>query len=209
MPSLLIAYPREVIRAGLRVMLLGSRIRIVAETDDYASAVPLAKKHRPTVVILDSFSTAGRGYKAVGKIRASVPEAKFLFLAALENPTYLARAKAVGASNVLLESVTTRELIAAIDNAVAGKPLKPTEPFAKISVALMGKPNKMTEQARLTPREVNVLAHVAFGLTNSEIGQSLELKHGTVLMHVKRVMRKLRVSERTQAALWAAHNGVV
>lgn len=170
-PTLLIAYPREVIRAGLRVMFLGSRIQIVAETDNFASAVPLAKKHRPTVVILDSFSTAGRGYKAVGNIRASVPEAKFPFLAAVGNPTYLAR--------------------------------------AKIGVALMGKPNKMTEQARLTPREVNVLAHVAFGLTNSELGQSLELKHGTVLMHVKRIMRKLKVSERTQAALWAVKNGVV
>jgi DNA-binding NarL/FixJ family response regulator len=190
-------------------MLAGSSIKIVAETDEVTSALALSKKHSPDVVLLDAFSTAGRGYKVVGKIRKIHPDTKFLFLAARENPTYLARAKAVGASNVLMESIGTKELVAAIENAVAGKPAKPSEPFAKISEAFIGKPNAMTKQVKLTPRELQILAHVAFGLINDEIAASLGIGDATVKEHVRYVLRKLKVVDRTQAALWAVQNGVV
>jgi DNA-binding NarL/FixJ family response regulator len=207
--SLLVAYPKEVIRAGLRVMLERSSIKIVAETNEVTSALSLAKKYGPDVVLLDAFSTAGRGYKAVVRIRKINPGTKFLFLTALENPTYLARAKAVGASNVLLEGLATKEFITAIENAAAGKPAKPTEPFAKIGEALTGKPNAITKQVKLTPRELQVLAHVAFGLINDEIAASLGIGDATVKEHVLSILRKLKVVDRTQAALWAVQNGVV
>ena len=207
--TLIIAYPKEVIRAGLREMLAGSSIAVVAEADDFRSALSLAKKHKPTVVILDAVSTAGRGYKVVGQIRKIHPDTKFLFLAAQENPTYLARAKAVGASNLLMESVATKELVAAIEGAVAGKPAASTEPFTKIGEAITGKPNAMTKQANLTPRELQVLAHMAFGLTNDEIAASLNIGDATVKEHVRYVLKRLKVADRTQAALWAVQNGVV
>ena len=206
--SLLVAYPKEVIRAGLRVMLEKSSIKIVAETDSVSGAFSLAKKHSPDVVLLDACTAAGRGYKVVGRIRKIHPGTKFLFLAALENPTYLARAKAVGASNVLMEGLATKELITAIANAVAGKPAKPNEPFAKISEAFTGKPNSLTKQAHLTPRELQVLAHVAFGLSNDEIAALLGISIETVKEHVTKLLRKLKVIDRTQAALWAVQYGV-
>lgn len=190
-------------------MLKKTGIKIVAETDSVTGLLSLAKKHRPDVVLLDAFTTAGRGYKAVGRIREIHPGTKFLFLAALENPTYLARAKAVGASNVLQEGTATKELITAIENAAAGKPAEPSEPFAKISEAFTGKPNVLTKQANLTPRELQVLAHMAFGLTNDEIAASLSIGDATVKEHVRYILRKLKVVDRTQSALWAVQNGVV
>ncbi|MFN5756189.1 MAG: LuxR C-terminal-related transcriptional regulator [Planctomycetia bacterium] len=207
--TLLVAYPKEVIRAGLRVMLAGSGIRIVAEADDVTSALSLATKHKPAVVLLDAIDSGGRAYKFVRDIRKAVPGANFVFLAAVENPTYCARAKAVGASNVLLESVATRELVAVIENVAAGKSAKPPELFAKVSAAIMGKPNKMTEEAKLTPRELQVLAHVAFGLINEEIAQSLGIDLDTVKSHIYHLLRKIGARDRTHMALRAVNSSVI
>ena len=207
--SLLVGYPKELIRAGLRAMLEKTGIKIVGEASDAPSTLALAKKHKPAVILLDAAIPGGDAFELVGKIQKSMPATKVIILSAVDNPTYIARAKAAGASNFLLMSVSQKELAAAIENAAAGKSAMEAGPFRRVVASMTGRPNAATSEARITPRESQVLSHVAFGLSNEEIAQSLEISVETVKEHVQNLLRKLAVNDRTQAAVWAVRSGVV
>jgi DNA-binding NarL/FixJ family response regulator len=207
--SLLIAYPKELIRAGLRAMLDKSGIKPVGEATDAPSTLTLAKKHKPDVVLLDAAIPGGDAFELVTKLAKSLPATKFVFLSALDNPTYMARAQAAGASNFLLKSVGQKELITAIQNAVSGKAAAGAEPFATVMASMAARDTRAARDAGVTPREEQVLRHIAFGLSNDEISQSLEISVETVKEHVQNLLRKLAVNDRTQAAVWAVQSKLV
>jgi DNA-binding NarL/FixJ family response regulator len=207
--SLLIAHSKELIRAGLRAMLAGSLVKIVGEASDAPSTLTLAKRHKPDVVLLDAAIPGGDAFELVTKLAKGLPATKFVLLSVLDNPTYMARASAAGASNFLLESVGQRELVTAIQNAVSGKPAAGAEPFAKVTASMAARDTRAARDAGVTPREEQVLRHVALGLSNDEIARSLEISVETVKEHVQNLLRKLSVNDRTQAAVWAVQSGVV
>jgi DNA-binding NarL/FixJ family response regulator len=207
--ALLIAHPKELIRAGLRAMLAGSTVKIVGEASDAPSTLTLAKKHKPDVVLLDAAIPGGDAFELVTKLAKAIPTTRFILLSALDNPTYMARAKAAGASNFLLESVGQRKLITAIQNAVSGKPAAGAEPFAKVTASMAARDTRAARDAGVTPREEQVLRHVALGLSNDEIARSLQISVETVKEHVQNLLRKLSVNDRTQAAVWAVQSKLV
>jgi DNA-binding NarL/FixJ family response regulator len=200
---LLIAYPKEIIRAGLRAMLEKTGIKIVAEADDAPSTLTLTKKHKPTVVLLDAAIPGGDAFELVTKLAKAIPATRFILLSAIDNPTYMARARAVGAANFLLMGFSQRELVTAIENAAAGKPVSGSAPFAKIAASMEPRDARAARDSGLTPRESQVLSHVALGLSNDEIARSLQISVETVKEHVQNLLRKLAVNDRTQAAVWA------
>jgi len=206
---LLIAYPKELIRAGLRAMLAGSPVKIVGEASDAQSTFTLAKKHKPAVVLLDAAIPGGDAFELVTKLTKAIPTTRFILLSALDNPTYMARARAVGAANFLLMGFSQRELLTAIENAAAGKPASGASPFAKIAASMEPRDARAARDSGLTPRESQVLSHVALGLSNDEIARSLTISVETVKEHVQNLLRKLAVNDRTQAAVWAVQAGVV
>jgi DNA-binding NarL/FixJ family response regulator len=207
--TLLVAYPKELIRAGLRAMLEKTGIKIVGEADNAPSTQALVKKHKPDVVILDAAIPAGDAFELAAKLSKFLPASKFVFLTAIDNPTYMARARAVGATNCLLESVSQKEFVTAIENAAAGKPAAGSGPFIKIAASLDAREVRAGRKTNLTPREAQVLSHIAFGLSNDEISRSLEVSVETVKEHVQNVLRKLEAADRTQAAVWAVKAGLV
>lgn len=207
--SLLVAYPKEIIRAGLRAMLTGSSVKIVGEASDAQNTLTLAKKHKPTVVLLDAAIPGGDAFEMVGKLSKPLQATKFVLLSALDNPTYMARARAVGAANFLLKSVGQKELVTAIQNAATGKVAAGSGPFAKIAASMEPRDARAARDSGLTPRESQVLSHVALGLSNLEIARSLEISVETVKEHVQNLLRKLAVNDRTQAAVWALKSGVI
>jgi DNA-binding NarL/FixJ family response regulator len=207
--SLLVAYPKELIRAGLRVMLAGSSVTIVGEATDAPSTVTLAKKHKSAVVLLDAAIPGGDAFDLVRKFSKTLPATKFVLLSVLDNPTYMARARAVGAANFLLMGFSQRELITTIENAAAGKSVSGSAPYAKIAASMEPRDAWAARDSGLTPRESQVLSHVAFGLSNDEIARSLEISIETVKEHVHNLLRKLAVNDRTQAAVWAVQSGLV
>jgi len=206
---LLIAHPKELIRAGLRAMLAGSPVKIVGEASDAQSTLTLAKKHKPAVLLLDAAIPGGDAFELVTKLSKALPATKFVLLSALDNPTYMARARAVGAANFLLMGFSQRELVTAIESAAAGKPVSGSAPFAKIAASMEPRDARAARDSGLTPRESQVLSHVALGLSNDEIARSLTISVETVKEHVQNLLRKLAVSDRTQAAVWAVQSGVV
>jgi DNA-binding NarL/FixJ family response regulator len=117
---------------------------------------------------------------------------------------------AVGAADCLLKDVTRKELVTAIENAATGKPASGSAPFARIAAAMEPRDAPaVTRDSRLTPRESQVLSHVALGLSNDEIARSMKISIETVKEHVANLLRKLSVRDRTQAAVWAVQSGVV
>jgi DNA-binding NarL/FixJ family response regulator len=207
--SLLVAHPKELIRAGLRAMLAGSPVKIVGESYDAPSTLTLAKKHKPAVVLLDVAIPGGDSFELITKLAKALPATKFVLLSALDNPTYMARARAVGAANFLLKNFSQKELVTAIENAATGKTAAGSGPFAKIAASMEPRDARAARDSGLTPRESQVLSHVALGLSNQEISRSLEISVETTKEHVHNIFRKLAVNDRTQAAVWAVKSGVI
>ena len=207
--SILIADSQELIRLGVRAMLTGTSIKIVGESPDAKSTLTLAKKHKPAVVLLDVAIPGGDAFELAGKILKTLPATSLVLMTAIDNPTYMARARAVGAAHCLLKDVSQKELVAAIENAAAGKPASGSGKFGRVTASLAAREKGPALDAGLTPRESQVLAHVACGLSNDEISHTLGISVETVKEHVQNILRKLAVNDRTQAAGWAVRSGVV
>jgi len=206
---ILIADAQEVVRHGLRAMLAGSRATVVGEAADAPTTLVLTKKHRPAVVVLDVAIPGGDAFDLAGTLVRPPFEAKVVLLSTLDNPTYMARAYAINAAHCLLKDVGQRDLVAAIEDAFTGRPAPVSVPYGRITASLATPPKKPAILAGLTPREAQVLVHVAYGLSNEEVALALAISVETVKEHVQNILRKLSVRDRTQAAVWAVRCGMV
>ena len=149
------------------------------------------------------------GLAALESIRAEVPEAAVLILSTFDNPTYVARAVALGAKGYLLKGASQAELLDSIRAAAEGRSLPPIDQSRRIAGTMSRSQDIVDEEVTLTQRESQVLRHLALGLSNKDIGRSLDISVETVKEHVQNVLRKIQVSDRTQAAVWAVRKGFV
>ena len=207
--TLLIADDHEVIRKGLASLLTGSDIEIVAEAATGKEAVELAEKHRPDVVLLDVRMPDGDGLVALEKLRSKVPDTKVVMLSTYDNPTYMARSVALGAADYVLKGSSREDLITTLQAAASGECPSRTGELREIVQKMKMRQAVEDDDVPLTQRETQVLRHVALGLSNKEIGRSLEISVETVKEHVQNILRKIAVSDRTQAAVWAVRKGLV
>lgn len=207
---IVIADDHEVVRCGLVSLLHGSNVEIVAEAESGDEAVKLAKKHKPDVILLDVRMAPGTdGLVALEKIRADVPGASCIMLTTFDNPTYVARAVASGAHDYVLKGCSRQELLDAVTGAASGKlPMRAGE-LRRVATTMANRIPTPDPDVPLTQREMQVLRHVALGLSNKEIAKSLTISVETVKEHVQNILRKLSVSDRTQAAVWAVRRGLV
>ena len=205
---LLIADDHEVVRAGLKSLLADVRdIQVVAEAADGDEAVRLAHRHRPQVVLLDVRMIGGDGLAALGLLREELPGAPVIMFSSYDNPTYIARAMALGAAGYLVKTASQDEIIAAIRQAAAGEMLWSRDNLRRVSHTQSSTRGSDLD-ATLTKRENEVLKQLALGLSNKEIAQALDISYETVKEHVQHILRKLSVADRTQAAVWAVRKGL-
>jgi len=207
--KLLIVDDHEVVRAGLRSLLAGSDIKIVAEATSGEQAVKLAVKHEPDVVLMDIRMPDGDGLNALGRIKLDRQNMPILILSTYDNPTYVARAVALGASGFLLKGISKEKLIESIQMAAAGESAWTRDELRRVTGALATPRLSADVEVPLTQRESEVLRQLAFGLTNKEIAMALHISYETVKEHVQHILRKIGVSDRTQAAVWAVRKGLV
>ena len=206
---LLIADDHEVVRTGLRTLLEGTGIQIVAEATNGEETVQKALEHNPDVALIDIRMTEGDGLAALGRIKLERPKMPVLILSTFDNPTYVARAVALGACGYLLKGATRDQIVSAIRKAAAGESAWTREQLRRVTGALSTPRVAGDVEVTLTQREAEVLRQVAFGLTNKEIAKSLSISYETVKEHVQHILRKIGVSDRTQAAVWAVRKGLV
>lgn len=207
--SLLIVDDHEVVRAGLKSMLQGTDIRVVAEADNGATALKLTIKHKPNVVLLDVRMPDADGLNCLARIKLDLPNVPVVMFSGYDNPTYVARAVALGAAGYLSKCASKKELIEAIHVAARGEAIWTREELRRVTGALATPRAGADMEVPLTKRENEVLKQLAFGLTNKEIAQALGISYETVKEHVQHILRKIGVSDRTQAAVWAVRKALV
>jgi DNA-binding NarL/FixJ family response regulator len=206
---LLICDDHEVIRTGLACLLAGTDIEIVAEAANGKDVIKAALKEKPDVILLDIRMPDGDGLSTLEKLRAKIPESRVVMLSTYDNPTYIARAVALGACDYVLKGSAREDIIATIVAAAAGESPSRSGEMKRIAAAMKVRQVIDDDDVPLTQRETQVLRHVALGLSNKEIGKSLEISVETVKEHVQNILRKIAVSDRTQAAVWAVRKGLV
>ena len=207
--KLLVADDHEVVRAGLKSILTGTDIKIVGEATSGDAALKMALKHNPDVVLLDIRMPDGDGLTALGRIKLDRPKMPILIWSAFDNPTYIARAVALGANGYVLKSGTRDKLLQAIRTSATGENTWTREELRRVTGALATPRLAADIEIPLTQRESEVLRQLALGLTNKEIALALKISYETVKEHVQHVLRKVGVSDRTQAAVWAVRRGLV
>jgi len=207
--KLVIADDHEVVRRGLVSLLAGSDVKIVGEASSGEEAIKLTKKLKPDVVLLDIRMPSKDGLEALERIRAEAPAVKVVMLSTFDNPTYVARSVAGGAHDYMLKGCNRAELIHSIEGAAAGQlPMKAGE-LRRVATTMANRIASPNPDIPLTQRETQVLRHMALGLSNKEIAQSLTISVETVKEHVQNILRKIAVGDRTQAAVWAVRRGLV
>ena len=206
---LLVCDDHEVIRIGLAALLAGTGIEIVAEAVDGTEAVKQALKTRPDVILLDVRMPDGDGLATLEQLREKAPASRVVMLSTYDNPTYIARAVALGAADYVLKGSSRDDIIATILAAAEGRSPSRSGELERIANTMKIRQAIDDDDVPLTQRETQVLRHVALGLSNKEIGRSLEISVETVKEHVQNILRKIAVSDRTQAAVWAVRKGLV
>ena len=165
---------------------------------------------RADLILLDIRLSGMDGLETLQKIKDLSPQIKVLLYTGHDNPTYQARGIALGASGVVLKSEPLENLMTAITTVAQGGTCWSKDQRRRASTS--GKRTKAAlpiSDISLTQREMDVLIQLANGLTNKEIASTLEIGYETVKEHVQHVLRKLGVTDRTQAAVWAVRQRVV
>ncbi|MFO1064099.1 MAG: response regulator transcription factor [Pirellulales bacterium] len=207
--SVLIADDHEVVRLGLKNLLVDTQCQVVAEATTGEEALAMVESKKPDLVILDVRMSGGDGLYVLGRIKLDHPELPIVLLSTYDNPTYVARAVALGASGYVLKSDTRERLLEAIDIAMRGDSAWTRDELRRVTGALATPRLQTDVEVPLTQRESEVLKQLANGLTNKEIAQALNISYETVKEHVQHILRKIGVSDRTQAAVWAVRKGLV
>ena len=206
--KLLIADDHEIVRHGLTEVFKDSPVRIVGSAQTGGEAIKLTRKLKPDVVLLDVRIGDQDGIETIRKIRASAPGVKVVMLSAFDNPTYVARSVSAGAHDYLLKTAARADLIQAVTGAAAGSVPSRSGEMRRMMSAMSERATPTDAELPLTPRETQVLRHVAMGLANKEIADALKISVETVKEHVQNLLRKISLNDRTQAAVWAIRHGI-
>ncbi len=208
---LVIADDHDLARAGLRSMLAGERgLEIVGEATTGREALALARRLQPDLVLMDVRMPEMDGLAATRAIKRDCPCVSVIIVTMHENLDYLFEALKAGAAGYLLKDATQQEVVGAVRQVLRGEALLNPE----LAMRLL---HRLTEEAQqpdeppitpLTTREAEVLQLLAQGLTNRQIATQLFVSVGTVKVHVERILGKLGVSDRTQAAVRAVTLGL-
>ena len=188
---------------------LTARCGSVDTAGSVEDAMPLLRRRLYDLVVLDIALPGRSGIDWLHDLRDEGFAGDVVLMTAYADLDTAIDALRAGAADFLLKSVSARELTTAIENAAAGKQTLGSGAFGKVTASMATTGTSATQEARLTPRESQVLSHIAFGLSNEEIAHSLEISIDTVKEHVQNLLRKLAVNDRTQAAVWAVKSGVV
>ncbi|WP_290844631.1 response regulator transcription factor [Henriciella sp.] len=201
---LLIVDDHELAREGLKSAFIRGGMDVVAAAKDGAEALDMIARHQPDLVVLDI--RLGEGMDGLGVARevSRLPDApKIMMLTLHDDPDYVRAALDAGATGYVLKDAALDDLCEAARQVMAGGTAIP----AALLSSLLSRPNRPNDDEvaldRLTPRERAVLDHVAEGMTNKAIARQLSISPATVKAHVERLIAKLGVADRTQAAVLA------
>ncbi|HVR77668.1 MAG TPA: response regulator transcription factor [Acidimicrobiia bacterium] len=200
----------DLFRAGVRAEI-GEHVELVGEADAVEAAVELIRERVPEVVLLDVHLPGGGGRAVLTAVRETHPEIRFLALSVSDAPEDVVDVVHAGARGYVTKSITSDELIAAIekvanDDVVFSPKLAG---FVLDAFTALDPGDVDDEWASLTAREREVLQHIARGYTYRETGETLFISVKTVESHVGSVLRKLQLTNRNELTRWAAKRELI
>jgi two-component system nitrate/nitrite response regulator NarL len=223
--TLLVVDDHTLFRRGLIALLaLDEGLQVVGEAGDAAQALRLAPQLRPQVILLDNHLPGVMGVDAIRGLREVSPDSRVLMLTVSEDGQDLAAALRNGAQGYLLKTIDGELLAQAIRRAARGEPVVSPELMGKLVAAFQsqgapavpGNPQAPEDApapaagaaedplSPLSPREEDVLREIARGMSNKEIARTLDIAETTVKIHVQHILRKLGLTSRVQAAVYAS-----
>jgi len=190
------------VRKGIAAILANEAdMKLVAEAGSGSEAVDAFRRFHPDVTLMDLRMPGMDGIEATKEIRKIDPEAKIIALTSYDGDQEIYRALEAGVRGYILKESVHTEIVRAIRVVQSGKRLMPPEVAERLS--------EHFPQVALTPREIEVLQHVAKGFGNKEIGVRLGTAAGTVKMHLQNILSKLGASDRTHAVTLAIRRGII
>jgi len=199
---ILVADDHFVVRMGLTALVnTEADFEVVGEAVDGAQAVAEFEKHQPDLVLMDLRMPVKDGIQATPEIKTKHPEARVLMLTTFDGDTDIHRAIQAGAQGYVLKNTTGDKLIPALRAVAAGQRWIPKEIATRLAS------RNLFEE--LTPRELQVLEQAAKGLANKEIADVLKITGHTVKDHLKSILGKLHVADRTEAVTVAIQRGII
>ena len=212
-PRVVIVDDHRLFRSGVRVEL-GDRVNVVAEADDVASAVSVIDQWRPDVVLLDVHLPSGSGREVIEAVSSGQVDTRFLALSVSDAAEDVINVVRAGARGYVTKSISGDDLVDAIIRVsngdavfsprLAGFVLDAFTVSTSASETASGNDGTDDDLNRLTPREQEVLRHLARGYTYKEIARRLSISIKTVETHASAVLRKLQFSNRNELSRWAA-----
>lgn len=205
----LIVDDHPMVRAGLRSMLSGGDVEIVGEAGTGAEAVECAGAQTPELVLLDMELPDMDGVETLAHLKARAPGAAVLVVSMHDDPSLVRRAIEAGAAGYVLKGINRRELLAAVRAVRDGDSVLDPALLRSLVTARSREPLLPASGEPLTRVELETLALLAAGLTNREIAERMRWSVGTAKKYVQRILDKLEVSDRTQAAVIAVRHGLL
>ncbi len=211
MLRILLVDDHEVVRLGIKA-LLGRypHFQVVAEAGNAPEAVQQALQHHPDVIIMDIRLPGKSGIEATQEITQKLPGTKVIMLTSFAEDNMLFDAIMAGASGYVLKQIGGGELVRALETVARGEKLLDPAVTQKVfdRVRQTAREAQGENFARLTERELQILAQVAEGKTNKEIAEKVFLSEKTVRNYVSSILDKLNLSTRSEAAAYAVRNNI-
>lgn len=207
----LVADSSRLFREGLRQLLDGTQFEIELESSSLDEALAHVARGFCPQLILCEFDGSDEGLDALKRLRAACPDVKIIVLTDKLLPRALAQALDVGASGYLLKNISLQGLTQSLNLVMLGEKVFPTQ-LAGLLVEGKARPERPIFRSILRPsglseREAAILRCLVYGYPNKVIADQLQMTEASVKVHLKAVLRKIHVSNRTQAAIWAINNG--
>ena len=214
--KVLVVDDHALFRRGITAVLANQEnLRVVGEATDGLEAIDKAEALAPDVILMDLHMPQCTGLEATQAIRTKMPQVNILVLTVSENEADLFAAVKFGAKGYILKNIEPEELTQAIFHIAQGgviiSPLMAAKLLSEFQDLSAGVAKKLAQEvaADLSPREDEVLRLVAQGATNKEIADSLFISENTVKTHLRNIMDKLHLVNRSQAAAYAVKRGLV
>ena len=200
----------DLFRAGVRAEI-GSQVDLVGEADQVAAAIEMISERGPEVVLLDVHLPGGGGRAVIEAIKETHPEVKFLAISVSDAPEDVVDVVHAGARGYVTKSIRGPELVAAIEKVASGDAVFSPKlaGFVLDAFTALTPADVDDELASLSPREREVLQHIARGYTYRETGEALFISVKTVETHVGSVLRKLQLTNRNELTRWAADRQLI
>ncbi|HSR33454.1 MAG TPA: response regulator transcription factor [Anaerolineae bacterium] len=208
---ILLVDDHEVVRLGVRALLEDEPgMEVVGEAGTVQEAMSLVTELLPDVVVLDLRLPDGHGVDVCRQIKTELPETRIIVLTSFPNDEVILDAISAGADGYVLKQIGSGELLTALERVGRGESLLDPAITSRVFARMreMHKLERASAFAALTDQEMKILALIAQGQTNQEIGDALNLSEKTARNYVSRILNKLHLTSRAQAAAYAARHHI-